>query len=503
MRPRYSRTRHHSIPIDKTNESAWNKNVRRFLLVLGALAAVYLYVFVLSPASCSNVKKKINQTVPQNAPTRPSIVQPTLENETVQARLDLQVPAELTGETFEDILVREQFSARTVTGRVQKKEKFTQSLTRNGVDVAEARRLVAAFESRNVFNFSRAQPGQMFTIQMNEDGTRVYAFEYHYSSNVKFIAQRTAKGFSVQKLSTPVKTSVWLVGVRISTTLQAALLAIGEDTQLARMVQALFRDELEPSEITTGDTVRLLVEKKIMGKNFLVYGPLLAVMVDTRKKGSFAVFRGPVGNYYTSDGLSFFRRFLPRPLPGNAPAEPDPRTKGVVFPAYRHPPVWALSGGNVLQVGWAGALGRRVVIQHEDGIRATYYQLGSIESNMKPGVSVTRRQVIGTAGFSGTTPDRNGVGIVIEQNGQPISLYALSTSRLAPLPTEAMEAFSRQVQAYQNLLLSVETDGLGVARSVSMVTDKKTLPLEPPQPTMGASSHSRPPLKKNIDRHLR
>lgn len=466
MRQRY-RTQHHPIPIENAGGAAW-KNLRRFLLVAGALAAVYLYVFVLSPASCSNVKKKIDQTVQQNASPRPSVMAdatPAAAGD-VRARLDLQVPAELTGETAEDVLVREQLSARTVTGRVQKREKFTQSLTRNGVDLAEALRLIGAFESRNVFNFSRAQPGQMFTIQMSEDGTRVYGFEYHYSASLKFIAQRTAKGFDVQKVSTPVKTAVWLVGVRLSTTLQAAFSAVGEDAQLARMVQALLRDELEPSDFAAGDSVRLLVEKKTMGRKFLAYGSLLAVVADTRKKGSFAVFRGLSGNYYTADGLSFFRRFLSRPLPGDAPAEPDSRTGGVVFPAYRNPPVWALSGGRVLESGWAGPLGRRVVVEHEDGIRATYYQLGSIASDIRPGVLVNRRQVIGTAGFSGTTPDRNGVGVSIMQNGQPVSLYALSTSRLAPLPADALGPFSRQVEEYRRLLNSAEPDGLGVARPV-------------------------------------
>jgi hypothetical protein len=43
----------------------------------------------------------------------------------------------------------------------------------------------------------------MFTLQMSADGTRVYTFEYHYSASQKLIAQRTAKGFSVQKISTP------------------------------------------------------------------------------------------------------------------------------------------------------------------------------------------------------------------------------------------------------------------------------------------------------------
>jgi hypothetical protein len=180
-----------------------------------------------------------------------------------------------------------------------------------------------------------------------------------------------------------------------------------------------------------------------MGKRFLAYGQLLA---SWRKpgKGSFAVFRGPSGNYYTADGLSFFRRFLARPLPGNAPAEPDARTGGVVFPAYRNPPVWALSGGRVLEAGWAGPLGRRVVIEHEDGIRATYYQLGSIASDVR-GESVTVAKCSERRVF----PEPRRIATASESPScKMASGFALCPVHkpLEPISADAMETFSRQVK---------------------------------------------------------
>ena len=445
------------------------------MIGFGALGLLYLYVFVLSPASCSSVQKKIDRTVEQN--TRAEADGPRSASDEEQApgkaSLNLQVPAELTGETQEDLLVRDQLAARTVSGRVQKKEKFTQSLVRNGVDTAEARRLISAFESKNVFNFARAQPGQLFTLQMNEDGTRVFAFEYHYSSRLKLQAQRTAKGFTVQKITAPVMTAPWIVGVRLQTNLKAAIEAVGENAQLAALIEALFRDEIEPHEFEKGDLVRVLVEKKTLHKKFFGYGPILAVQVVTRRKGTFSAYRGPSGGYYTADGLSFFRRFLPRPLPGNAPPETDPQTGGVVFPAHRNPPVWTLAPGKIVEAGWAGKLGRRVEIAHENDIRTVFYQLGSIAAGLKSGDSVTRRQIIGSAGFSGTTPDRNGVGVLVTQAGRPVSIYALSTSRQDPLPADLVPAFSRQVEAHAALLTGLQFDAMGVAKAAGSATVKK------------------------------
>ncbi len=455
------------------------------------MTALYLYVFFFSPASCSNVQKKIDETVQQNTVVQARSAR-DIPGESVtpgKASLHLQVPAELTGETQEDLLLRDTLSARTISGRVQRREKFTQSLVRNGVDAAEARRLVGAFESRNLFNFARAQPGQLFTAQINEDGTRIFTFEYIYSSRMKLQAARTPKGFTVQKITTPELTTVTAIGARIASDLKTALESVGENAQLVPLIAALFRDELSMSELERGDSVRILVERKTINKKFSRYGPLLAIQLVSRKKGSYFAFRGPNGGYYTAEGLSFFRFFLPRPLPGNAPEEPDPRTGGVLFPAHRNPPVWTLAPGQVVEAGWAGPLGRRVIIEHEKQIRSSYYQLGSIPNDLKVGDTVTRRQVIGTAGYSGTTPDKNGVGVLVTQAGKPVSIYALSTSRQDQLPPDLLPAFLASVEQNMTTLSELQIEGMGVSRAVTRPVEKK----DPPQTNRPAETK-----RKNI-----
>lgn len=489
--------RHHHRTLLPPPEPQWKRNTRRFLIGFGALGLLYLYVFVLSPASCSSVQDKIDRTVEQNTRAAATMTPAAGEEEKTPGRaaLNLQVPAELTGETQEELLVRDQLAARTVSGRVQKKEKFTQSLVRNGVDAGEARRLIAAFESRNVFNFARAQPGQLFTLQISDDGTRIFTFEYNFSTHLKLQAQRTAKGFAVQKVTAPLMTTPWVVGVRLQTTLKAALEAVGEDASLATHLEALFRDELDPQELGRGDTVRVLVEKKTLRKKFHSYGPIQAVHLVSKKKGSYFAYRGPAGGYYTADGLSFFRRFLPRPLPGNAPPEPDAQTGGVIFPAHRNPPVWSLAPGRIVELGWAGALGRRVTIAHDDDARTMFYQLGSITTGLKVGDTVSRRQVIGSAGFSGTTPDRNGAGVLTTSAGRPVSIYALSTTRQSSLAVDLLPAFSKTAAEQAALLEGLKFDAQGLAGAAGASTPKKTEKPEKPEKAPPAPKKPRRPAR--------
>jgi len=119
--------RHRHRTLLPPTEPAWKKTTRRFLIGFGLLGMLYLYVFVLSPASCSSVQKKIDQTVEQNTRAEAGGSRAASDEEGTPGRasLNLQVPAEITGETQEDLLVRDQLAARTVSGRVQKKEKFT------------------------------------------------------------------------------------------------------------------------------------------------------------------------------------------------------------------------------------------------------------------------------------------------------------------------------------------------------------------------------------------
>ena len=62
---------------------------------------------------------------------------------------------------------------------------------------------------------------------------------------------------------------------------------------------------------------------------------------------------------------------------------------------YRHPVLSALAG-EVVQAGWDGAYGNRIIVRHDNGVKTMYAHPSSTSVNV--GDKVTRGQRIGAVG---------------------------------------------------------------------------------------------------------
>ncbi|MBU1219494.1 M23 family metallopeptidase [Myxococcota bacterium] len=427
--------------------------LKKILIFLSAMVMIYLYVFVYSPASCSSVKKKIEKTVDEK---KPDHIKSTLKGEKLpevnKSSISLNIPENITPIDEDEMDERHFLAARTVQGTVKKREKFTDSLIRNGVSIGESRRIIATFESRNVFNFNRAQPGHIFKVRMNDDGSRVYFFEYHYGSRTRYVATRHKKSFKVRKVVNIPSTVPYIIGFRLRTTLADALKASNESTRLELKIRALLRDEITKEMFSPGDQFIVIVEKKMLKKKFLGYGELLALYASTKTRGNYKVFSFKSRGYFTYEGISFFRTYLERPLAGNVPPEKDTEGIGVIFPAKGAIPVWSLGMGKVKSISWQGPLGRRVDIEHPDGVMSSYYHLSRIRPSIKTGVNVERGQNIGHTGYSGITPDKNGVGFRASKEGRNLSIHALRSVRAAGIKGHELTEFQTWREVLNDLI---------------------------------------------------
>ncbi|MGM0596251.1 MAG: M23 family metallopeptidase [Myxococcota bacterium] len=465
---------------DKTLEKIDKKKQKAKIVgwIIGIIILINIYVFFFSPASCSNVKKKIDNSVEKNNPEQLKKAirgdDKDSDDQVSVNALNLKLPPSVTGSYGDEILSRENLLAKTVSGSVKRRERVIKSLGRNGLDIEEAKRVIAAFESRGLFNFRRAQPGQKFTVKMSEDGKKAFMFKYNYGRRVTLLCKRTPKGFKARKIVHPVKKTVFGIGFRISKNMATSLKVLKESYAVGQKLIALLADEIHPREFRRGDSFKILIEKKMIKKKIIGYGNILAVRVNSKRKGRYRVYYFAPQGYYTEKGISFFRQFLSRPLEGNYPPEKDNQLGGIIYPAKGEPKVWALSKGKIAFAGWAGKYGRKIEIVHKNNYRTVYYHLSSIKKGLKPGVEVSRKEIIGKAGFSGTTPDKNGVGLLSYHNGRYISQYALSSIREAPLPRDKMPEFREKVKKYDEYLAEIEIIRGGVSkRFKGFYQDKK------------------------------
>ena len=67
---------------------------------------------------------------------------------------------------------------------------------------------------------------------------------------------------------------------------------------------------------------------------------------------------------------------------------------------YRHPCAQCI-GREVVQAGWDGAYGNRIIVRHDNGVKTMYAHLSSTSVNV--GDKVTRGQRIGAVGTTGNS----------------------------------------------------------------------------------------------------
>lgn len=174
-----------------------------------------------------------------------------------------------------------------------------------------------------------------------------------------------------------------------------------------------FRRDLQPGDTfsvtftervnrRTGEELR---PGAITSASLQTRGTLLLAMQHTNENGDthyFDELGNPLGNYFLRYPVQFSRissafsyaRFHPvlkRTRPHN----------GVDFAAPVGTPVRSVGDGIVQVAGYKGAAGNMVKISHGERWSTAYLHLHNIARGLKPGMRVTRGQVIGTVGSTG------------------------------------------------------------------------------------------------------
>lgn len=115
---------------------------------------------------------------------------------------------------------------------------------------------------------------------------------------------------------------------------------------------------------------------------------------------------------------------------------------GVDWAARLGAPILSASEGTVILAGWAAGYGRRVEIQHADGVVTAYSHMSRFSTDIQPGTPVRQGQVIGFVGSSGlsTGPHLHFEVLVNGYFVDPMDIYAPGGVRVAARVQKAAPA---------------------------------------------------------------
>lgn len=218
--------------------------------------------------------------------------------------------------------------------------------------------------------------------------------------------------YIVQKEDVPLQKELVRVSGEIRCSLYEAMKEAGEQDLLTLSYADILAWEIDfYQDLREGDRFQLLVEKLYRGKEFVQYGPILALEYRSGDR----VIRGfrYKNEYYNEQGFALRKPFLKAPLRFDrissrfSHARRHPILGGVRphyavdYAAPEGTPVWAVADGRVVFAGWKGGYGKLVILQHRNGYQTYYGHLSRFGPGIREGKRVSQKEIIGYVGSTG------------------------------------------------------------------------------------------------------
>jgi murein DD-endopeptidase MepM/ murein hydrolase activator NlpD len=319
--------------------------------------------------------------------------------------------------------------------------------------------------ARPAYDLARVSADHAYGLALGPDGD-LQAFTYVIDElqTLRVSRQSDRLAAEVERREYQVETA-GLRGV-IRSSLFLAVTDLGEQDQLAMDLADIFAWDVDfNTEIQSGDSFRVAVEKLHLDGRFCRYGRILAAEFVRGDRVLQAIrFETDKGaGYYAPDGTPLRKAFLRSPLRFTRISSRFSRHRlhpilktvrphlGVDYAAPTGTPVHAAASGTVVTAGWLGGYGKTVRIRHANGFQTLYGHLSRID--VRRGQRVSQGTRIGAVGQTGlaTGPhldyrmQRNGVFVnpltLVSPPAEPLDaaelaqLRALRDQRLALLPS--------------------------------------------------------------------
>lgn len=318
--------------------------------------------------------------------------------------------------------------------------------------------------ARPVYNLARLSVGRPFGLVVDQDGL-LKAFTYGIDEVRTLRVFRRGETLEAEMVTGAFETRVATVSGVIESSLFATVAAAGEDDQLAIDLAAIFAWDVDfNTEIRTGDSFRVAVEKLHANGRFCRYGRILAAEFTrgTRVLQAIRFDDETSSGYYDPTGTPLRKAFLRSPLKFSRISSRFTSARlhpilnvtrphyGVDYAAPSGTPVLAAANGVVTLAGWQDGFGKTVRLRHANGFETLYGHLSKID--VRPRQRVTQGTRVGAVGMTGLATGPH-LDYRMLRNGAFVDPLRVKSPPAEPIPAEERAAFE-QVRGERLTLLS-------------------------------------------------
>jgi murein DD-endopeptidase MepM/ murein hydrolase activator NlpD len=346
------------------------------------------------------------------------------------------------------------------SGRIGRGESLAGALAAQGIGPELVH--VIATELRPLFDFRHSQPGHRYRLVRDEDGN-LLEFRYLVSETDGYVLQREVggEGFVARREEVPLVAHVSRMAGVITSTLHEAVVALGEQGQLANDFSEIFAWDIDFSRsVQPGDEFSILYERlyrpdEMEGEVYMRPGRILAARYSGAVGDFTALYFEPEeghGGYYRPDGSSVEGQFLRAPLRYSRISSSYSEGRlhpilnitrphhGIDYAAPTGTPVWAVGDGRVIYRGWAGGFGNLIKVRHNNGYVSYYAHLSRFAKGVSVGQVVQQKQVIGYVGQTGLATGPH-VCFRISRDGKYVDPSRLRTRAGPPVAPAMLPVF--------------------------------------------------------------
>ncbi len=290
------------------------------------------------------------------------------------------------------------------------------------------------------------------TYEIDSDDQLLISYE-----NDQFAIGKEAIAYQVERCA---------ISGTIESSLFLAVSRIGEEPGLACRLADIFAWDIDfMRDLRSGDSFRVLVEKRYRDGVFSGYGKLLAAEFVNQGESYRAVYyvEKELAAYYDPKGRSLKKAFLKAPLSysrissgySNRRLHPVLNVwrphRAIDYAAPIGTPIMAVASGVVTQRSYDKNNGNKVRLRHPNQYQTTYIHLSRFGRGIRVGKKVTQGQVIGYVGATGLATGPH-LDYRVFKNGRPINPLKIERIPSAPLPKLALPEFKLRVHEYFNFL---------------------------------------------------
>jgi murein DD-endopeptidase MepM/ murein hydrolase activator NlpD len=397
-----------------------------FFLFCLAVFAVYL-VLVLIP---KDHQKEPDAQTPQEAPKKP------------------EFPAETALEEHREI--------------IQRGETLSDILPRYDFTTQEIHRLRE--ETKKVYDLAKIKAGHSLRFYCDSEGQPI-RMEYDIDQESYLYVEKQQQSFQAQVKNFPIEVRTKLLWGAIENNLISAVNQIGEKDQLAILLADIFAWDVDfYADIRSGDSFKIIFEKKYLEDEFVDYGRVLAAEF-TNQGRTFQAFRYRYPDtgkwdYFTFGGQSLRKEFLKSPINGARITSRYSHSRyhpvwkvyrphhGVDYGAPVGTPVQATADGTVLHAARKGGNGNYVHIRHKNAYETMYLHLSRFARGIRRGARVAGGQIIGYVGATGVATGPH-LDYRIKYHGNYVNPLAHKFKPVAPLRDEFFPEFQEKAWYYR------------------------------------------------------